>query len=82
MALTPCPKCGESISDDAPACPRCGAAASASIPGAPKGLVIQVIVRLAFAVAMGIFLWLTLRHPTAQTTPPSNNTPPPQVQPH
>jgi hypothetical protein len=62
MALIKCHECSGQVSDHARTCPKCGAPVIATIKRRQKAFLFALVVRLAFAVVIGVTCWLLLRH--------------------
>jgi predicted nucleic acid-binding Zn ribbon protein len=70
MALIPCHECSGQVSDHARTCPHCGAPVIATIKRRQKAALIELGVRLAFAVVIVIVAWVMFHHFMAKAMAP------------
>jgi sensor c-di-GMP phosphodiesterase-like protein len=73
MPLIKCHECSGQVSDHARTCPKCGAPVIATIKRRQKQMRVALVVRLSFALVIGIVLWFFLHHLFQQVLAPLQN---------
>jgi predicted nucleic acid-binding Zn ribbon protein len=70
MALIKCHECSGQISDHARTCPQCGAPVIATIKRRQKAALIDLGVRLTFAIIAGVVIWIMFHRLTNKVLGP------------
>ena len=70
MALIQCHECSGQVSDHARTCPHCGAPVIATIKRRQKAELIELGIKLVFAIVAGVAIWIILHHFTNKALAP------------